>query len=452
MPAGITLLEILISIGIVMIGLLGVVTLIPLAHFKAAQGVRRDRIAAMAQRAIDEFEVRGFSQLGSDDEPTWVHWEGGQFKGWPFDVEGNISTIETVCIDPNSIAWWLNNRIPGNPTNAFVEDRQSGRAYPFDPRLEYPGPRFPNGLASVTANAWGNANVVFGIRRLCLNAKLWDDGSLPAGLYPFLKENNFEFLNADLPLPKRALEATWARMFSLKDDLSFQQLEDKSVNRAQEFDMFPPPTNPPNPSPPPEFRWLNRLNNGDYSWMATLTPEGMWNVRDRKYENTNRFRLSVIVFDRREFDPLRWNQEIIGRVFEEDLQEIPQGERKTLQTGRSTFNIVVDPMDEFFDGSKGATFSDVQIGQPIALMQRVLVFGNDARGADIAVLKWFQVVGKEESFPNNGPPIYQFTVSGQTWDLPIVQYPNLRRIYSPIFAIYLNRSVGVYERTIEITN
>lgn len=65
---GISLLEVLISIGVLAIGLVGVAALIPAAGFQAKEGARNERIAIAGRRAFREMDVRGvldFETTGS---------------------------------------------------------------------------------------------------------------------------------------------------------------------------------------------------------------------------------------------------------------------------------------------------------------------------------------------------------------------------------------------------
>jgi prepilin-type N-terminal cleavage/methylation domain-containing protein len=56
---GVTLMEVLISIAVVAIGLLGVVALIPVGGQQAQTGARNDRKANVGRRSFREFQVRG---------------------------------------------------------------------------------------------------------------------------------------------------------------------------------------------------------------------------------------------------------------------------------------------------------------------------------------------------------------------------------------------------------
>ena len=84
---GVTLLEVLMSIGVVSIGLLGVVALIPVAGHEARQGVQNDAKALAGKRAFREFAVRGMA-----DPSNWFA------PGNPtFDP---LASPQAFCIDP----------------------------------------------------------------------------------------------------------------------------------------------------------------------------------------------------------------------------------------------------------------------------------------------------------------------------------------------------------------
>ncbi len=66
---GISLLEVLISIGVLAIGLLGVLSLIPVASQQAEEGARKDAEAIAGRRAFRELSVRGYNSSATWDVP-----------------------------------------------------------------------------------------------------------------------------------------------------------------------------------------------------------------------------------------------------------------------------------------------------------------------------------------------------------------------------------------------
>ena len=98
---GISLLEIMWSIGIVGIGLIGVAALIPLAHHKAAQGIQEDRKTLFGKRAFREFRVRGMDRPGSISLPLWF-WDRPDGQQ-PFDNQGRL-VRQVYCLDPTMVA------------------------------------------------------------------------------------------------------------------------------------------------------------------------------------------------------------------------------------------------------------------------------------------------------------------------------------------------------------
>ena len=86
--SGITLLEVLISIGVLSVGVLGVASLLPLAKSYMAEGSKFDRAATLGNQAIHDLEVR----TGFLDPQKWMAPAGnGLFQtvcpaspnGWP---------------------------------------------------------------------------------------------------------------------------------------------------------------------------------------------------------------------------------------------------------------------------------------------------------------------------------------------------------------------------------
>ena len=61
---GITLLEVLISIGILAVGLLGLASLLPVTRFFMQDGSKYDRTSTLGQQGVKELEIRSDLMLG----------------------------------------------------------------------------------------------------------------------------------------------------------------------------------------------------------------------------------------------------------------------------------------------------------------------------------------------------------------------------------------------------
>lgn len=97
---GISLMEVLISIGVIGLGIFGVASLIPVAQFKVAEGTSRDRQAAFGPSAAAEFRIR---QMGDPNT-----WESGNVSILSRDTEaranGDWLERQAYCLDPLGLA------------------------------------------------------------------------------------------------------------------------------------------------------------------------------------------------------------------------------------------------------------------------------------------------------------------------------------------------------------
>ena len=90
--AGISLMEVLISIGVIALGIFGVAALIPVAQFKVAEGTTNDRVASLGPSAAAQFRVQGM-----DDPNNWL-------------VEGPTSEYTTPYSELRNQNDWLRRR------------------------------------------------------------------------------------------------------------------------------------------------------------------------------------------------------------------------------------------------------------------------------------------------------------------------------------------------------
>ncbi|MFC1759809.1 hypothetical protein ACFL2H_13755, partial [Planctomycetota bacterium] len=335
--AGISLLEILISIGVVGIGLIGVAALIPLAHHKATEGVNTDRMAALGRRAFREFEIREFDRPGVFG--TNALWIGAPSQvGALNETAQNISTYylplggpdpdinyqprqirrQTYCFDPLGVADrnWVANGLGASNANALPVPNQ-----------------FPSIAPAVGSLA---STPALSIPRVTVRRERGAIG------IPAVPDPTMTFPHAD-------------RVFRIQDDLQFSIPSDnESLPRRQETlqsDL--------NGDRVPDY--ARRLNAGDFSWMATLVPEtksmpapnGTTLPNMVFPTNSDRYTLSIVIFNRRvlfsnlltqggdaNFAANQFNQEILGRVLapgESPYTSLSNGATKEMHV-QSMFN------------------------------------------------------------------------------------------------------------------
>ena len=63
--SGISLLEVLISVGVIALGIFGVASLIPVAQLSVDKGLTADRQAALGRSAIADFRIRNMGSPGT---------------------------------------------------------------------------------------------------------------------------------------------------------------------------------------------------------------------------------------------------------------------------------------------------------------------------------------------------------------------------------------------------
>jgi hypothetical protein len=77
-PQGLSILEVLVSIGILVLGLLGVVALIPIAAQKLRQGIALDDATAVARAGLTDLQARGGNNV-----QKWLRYQPGLFRDPP---------------------------------------------------------------------------------------------------------------------------------------------------------------------------------------------------------------------------------------------------------------------------------------------------------------------------------------------------------------------------------
>ena len=103
----VTLLEVLLSIGVVFIGLMGAASLFPVASFQTKEGTKHERAAIVGKRAVREFRSRDMSDLS-----TWVARDNtGNYGSLttaaslpPFGPLVYSPFYRVLCLDPRGLS------------------------------------------------------------------------------------------------------------------------------------------------------------------------------------------------------------------------------------------------------------------------------------------------------------------------------------------------------------
>jgi hypothetical protein len=128
---GISLLEVLISMFVMLVGLLGVASLLPVGRFEVQRGAKIDRSSACGRVAFRDMKVRGVlnpNSWAAEPNGNAVYNSGAQT--FDFNGDGTTEPFQAFAIDPL-----------GEGSGAA----NGSRSFPYDPAgsLITPPPRIP---------------------------------------------------------------------------------------------------------------------------------------------------------------------------------------------------------------------------------------------------------------------------------------------------------------------
>lgn len=247
-PAGVTLMEVLISIFILAVGLLGVAALLPVGGSEVAAGVQADRAAAIGAAAMREIRVRNILQPVQLDRTFTpprpvLMWLGNIPSIW------DPSVIPYILMDPLGVAAAGASTFPASPASGT-------------PTM----PRFTLGAAP---------NAVLGPVTLPDGTKIWLSSPLSAAgaREIFVSKDDVLF---DIPSDRRQ-----------RARLMYRQRSTGALSSNPS--SYDPTNNPPNCRA--EFE-------GNYSWMVMLGPPLRINIASSR----GHIWCTVIVFHKRNTD------------------------------------------------------------------------------------------------------------------------------------------------------
>lgn len=388
---GVTLLEVLFSIGIVAVGLLGVLVIIPLAGSRSTQGMIADGADRMGRNAVRMFDVQHmrdptawaylvpttklYHAYGKADPaapalPTYL-WKPG-----PAD----LPRARSFCIDP----LFISNQLASSGSNPI----------PVETRLF---PYYNEGFSASSPPAGVDAR----LDRISLYA-------VPGG-------------TAGMSL-EQAIS-----IFMGSDDLVFSLGTDRTAAPQQKFDSTSG----------------KRQFEGKFSWMATLTPVFTALETDppsaiKRDVAPERYVLSIVVLHRRDLALTSGG----GSASE------PDNERLVRVSSFASEGYGGGDVELATHVGRPECDLTCRVGQWVMLSAMV----NIAPSTPTPVFRWYRVMAVDEiqQASPTGPYTRNVTLQGFDWDNIL----RLQMLASPqatmTQATLLNGVVAVYEKTIEL--
>jgi len=387
---GVSVMEVLMSIGIVSVGLLGVVALVPVGGHQADRGFMKDFSALYGKSAFRQFELRGMG------EPrNWVVFNLNNGAPETFSTATSnrpgVPRPHGYCLDPRFIS--RHNPTANSAAARFPYTRPSGTDYLASP--SFSGSQVPPRP----------------LHRISL-----DDGVNPASLDPLGKAF------ADL-------------IFQSNDDLRLDKPDDRTLPPVV-WDAAPATASGDSetiPRPWQTFdgtaglddqdRRTSRQSEGELSWLATIVPKvEAGGVADDLYI------LSVVVFE---------NRELVGIIDPSDPTDLGSLDGITERV------VVIPDSNGFLGGGFGGgevvlrpdggnppedlvnDFDDFGAGSWIMLM----------RNSDFGTIyRWYKVIAADDQI-DDSLNARTVTLDGPDW-FPATSYPTRAVIVPGVVAVY----------------
>jgi hypothetical protein len=144
---GLSLIEVMFAIGVVMIGLLGIAVLIPIAGKAARDGVSMDRASRAGMNAVREFHVREMS-----NPRTWRYPDHQTVVPTNALNPNPFNNTIAYCLDPRFVALNNNNSLPANAASRFFPYTSTLASLPAAPRMK-----------RISMRAWYASSNAFGV-------------------------------------------------------------------------------------------------------------------------------------------------------------------------------------------------------------------------------------------------------------------------------------------------
>ena len=365
-PEGMTLLEVLISVFVLMIALLGLVSVLPLANRAMEEAARADRAQACGTAALHELRTREvLSDLDGRRHPPLSPYSWWDFRLQPILGMPNavLDASQGYAIDPWLIAQTADRYLDQNNN---LTDPNAGRLdrFPWTPL---------NWTASDTDWYWPQVT----LKRVTL---AWPD----------------VWTSPTQRLPRSMVQrGTWLRLFRWEDDLSVGPAPD-DLARPILLHVTDSGNNPVKP-----------LAEGHFSWLATVSCEDPPDPQTGnllKLDRPRRYRVSVVVFHKRSLiTPLDYDDPAEGPPPETPPERTIVASFLGPSWGGGELRLVVPP-------ERAGYLEEIRPGQWILLTGWDPVW---QRG----VHRWVRIVGVGDTYSTGSGLVREITVAGPDWNM-----------------------------------
>ena len=409
---GVTVLEVLFSIGIVAVGLLGVLTIVPVAGNRVTQGNIADNGDRLGRNAIRQFDLRNMRQPN-----MWTRFnptnQGYQEYGMAW------VDLTQVRTSPNRLTYrW--RRDPTTNSGVTPPLPWHARSFCIDPL--FVARHVENGqFSEKAANFPYFPNTIFD----------------PTANTDFYEPRMDRVSLRNYPGSLGAMTLAQAlQVFMAQDDLVFDLPKDRTLTPQQKYDA----DNAGNV--------LKRQFDGKYTWMATLTPRYESYLDDINII-PDTYVLSIVVFYRRDMQmtidvasPEPDNERLVN-VSTFYGQGFGGGDIQ-LQT-RST--------------NPPRPREDLELKEGQWVMLSAMIESQNYPNPPaypyeaVTLFRWYRVISVDETQPNGALFTRNVTVQGPDWSDAIgrlARNDSTNDIRDNTQATLLNDVVAVYEKTIRL--
>ncbi|HAY79796.1 MAG TPA: hypothetical protein DCY79_08320 [Planctomycetaceae bacterium] len=417
---GLSIIEVLFAIGIAIVGLLGVIVLIPVGTYHANRSLTSDSATRIGLAAQREFVLRGYTSPDmwrgdfiAGNSPT------GATNWFPF-LAPSASTKVTYKGFPLVYA---------SNDNTWVNANSVGQGYWNVPRATHAFCIDPQLIATHTAN-----HTIAATNRLVRFPYYLENASTTGSGQTYPRMRRISVATAPTPFPNPAIAATAGALtgpitlahansiFINNDDLAIQ-LDDADNSVAPTPQMIEQPTGII-PAVP-----VKQQYQGEYSWIATLAPKvGASNSASELYI------LSIVVFKQRSL-------------------ALPSDTDTTLPTERvvdflTTTNSSTGSIEVRLAANAASAAGPAFAPEYLAVSQGDWVLLQGATPS-IPYFRWYQVIGSGGDAKRDGNGFWEqyVTLQGPEW-LPAT-YP-VPGATTHGQMVIVDGVVGVYQKTIRL--